>query len=88
MLALHYDSQNLFIAPDSDVIVTVQVVKTSRLRCSLPIAYPVAMETLPAFPHEVWERTPPEAQASIRALEAPVETLASTVHAFQEHVRT
>jgi transposase len=52
------------------------------------MAYPVAMETLPAFPHEVWERTPPEAQAYIRALEARVETLASMVHAFQEQVRT
>jgi transposase len=46
------------------------------------------METLPAFPHEVWERTPPEAQAYIRTLEARVETLASMVHALQEQVRT
>ena len=52
------------------------------------MAYPVAMETLPALAHEVWERTPSEAQASIRALEARVETLASMVHAFQEQVRT
>ena len=42
------------------------------------------METPPALPHEMWERTPPEAQASIRALEARVETLTSMVHVFQE----
>jgi transposase len=42
------------------------------------------METLPALLHEVWERTPPEAQAYIRALEARVETLTSMVHALQE----
>src|SRR5215468_10966509 len=46
------------------------------------------MDTLPALRHEVWERTPPEAQAYIRALEARVETLASMVHAFQEQVHT
>jgi transposase len=52
------------------------------------VAYPVAMETPPAFPHEVWERTPPEAQAYIQALEACLETLVSMVHALQEQVRT
>ena len=46
------------------------------------------METPPALPHESWERTPPEAQAHIRALEARVETLASMVHALQEQVCT
>src|SRR6266446_6928852 len=46
------------------------------------------METPPALPHEVWERTPPEAQTHIRALEACLETLASMVHALQEQVRT
>ena len=46
------------------------------------------METPPALPHEVWERTPPEAQTPIRALEACLETLASMVHALQEQVRT
>ena len=46
------------------------------------------METPPALLHEVWERTPPEAQAYIRALEARVETLTSMVHAFQEQVGT
>jgi len=52
------------------------------------MAYPVAMETLPALSHEVWERTPSEAQAYIRALEVRMETLASMVHAFQEQART
>ena len=33
------------------------------------------METPPALSHEIWEQTPPEAQAYIRALEARVETL-------------
>ena len=37
------------------------------------------METPLALPHEVWERTPPQAQAYIRALEARVETLTSHV---------
>ncbi len=46
------------------------------------------METPPALPHEVWERTPPEAHTHIRALEACLETLASMVHALQEQVRT
>ncbi len=46
------------------------------------------METLPALLHEVWERTPPEAQAYIWALEARVETLTSLVRALQEQVGT
>src|SRR5712692_1978638 len=47
------------------------------------MAYPVAMETLPALSHEVWERTPPEAQAYIRALEARVATLEGMMQALQ-----
>jgi transposase len=46
------------------------------------------METPPAFPHEVWERTPSEAQAHIRALEMRVEALEARVRALQEHNRT
>jgi transposase len=46
------------------------------------------METPPTLPHEVWERTPPEAQAHIRALETRVETMASMVHTLQEQIRT
>ena len=46
------------------------------------------MDTPPTLPHEVWERTPPEAQAYMRALEARVETLAFMVHTLQEQVRT
>jgi transposase len=46
------------------------------------------METPPALCHEVWERTPSEAQAYIRALEARVETLTSIVRALQEQVGT
>src|SRR5438128_1159330 len=52
------------------------------------MAYPVAMETPPTLPHEMWERTPPEAQAYSRALEARVETMASMVDTLQEQVRT
>lgn len=50
------------------------------------MAYPVAMETLPALSHEVWERTPPEAQAYIRALEARVTTLEGMMQALQEQL--
>ena len=46
------------------------------------------METPPALPHKVWERTPPEAQTHIRALQASLAALASMVHSLQEQVRT
>ena len=42
------------------------------------------METLPALSHEVWKRTPPEAQASMRALEVRVATLEGMMQALQE----
>ena len=44
------------------------------------------METSPALPPDIWERTPPEAQAYIRTFEARVETLASIVHTLQEQL--
>src|SRR5262252_6524 len=47
------------------------------------MAYPVAMDTLPALSHEVWQRTPPEAQAYIRALEVRVATLEGMVQTLQ-----
>jgi transposase len=50
------------------------------------MAYPVAMETRSALSHEVWERTPPEAQAYIRALEARVATLEGMMQALQEQL--
>src|SRR5262252_6313385 len=50
------------------------------------MAYPVAMDTLPALSHEVWKRTPAEAQAYIRALEARVATLEGMVQTFQEQL--
>src|SRR5499426_4370176 len=50
------------------------------------MAYPAAMETLPTLPHEVWERTPLEAQAYIRALEARVATLEGMMEALQEQL--
>ena len=52
------------------------------------MAYPVLMETPPALLHAVWERTLPEAHASMRTLEAGVETLPTMVHALQEQVGT
>src|SRR5574341_1139383 len=50
------------------------------------MAYSVAMETLPALSHEVWERTPPEAQVYIRALEARMTTLEGMMQALQEQL--
>jgi transposase len=45
------------------------------------------METLPALSHEVWGRTPPEAQVFIRALAARVEALEAIGQALQEDNR-
>src|SRR5438105_3506328 len=50
------------------------------------MAYLVAMDTPAALPRDVWERTPPEAQAYIGALEARVAALVAMVQALQEQV--
>ena len=47
------------------------------------MAYPVAMETLAALPRDIWERTPPEAQAYIGTLEARVATLEDRVRTLR-----
>src|ERR671928_240387 len=52
------------------------------------MAYPVPMDTLPSLPPELWERTPPEVQAYIRALEERIVLFEAMVHAFQEQVHT
>ena len=52
------------------------------------MAYPVAMDTHPSLPPELWKRTPPEVQAYIRALEARIVTFEAMVHTLQEQVRT
>src|SRR6266446_3355030 len=50
------------------------------------MAYPVAMEILAALPRDIWERTPPEAQAYIGTLEARVATLEDRVRTLQEQL--
>ena len=44
------------------------------------------METPAALPRDIWERTPPEAQAYIGALEARVAALVAMVQALQEQL--
>jgi transposase len=44
------------------------------------------METPTALPPDIWERTPPEAQAYIGELEARVATLEAMVHTLQEQL--
>ena len=83
MTTAHVDISYMRRLPLLHFFVTVQVVKTYRLRSYLRMAYPVAMETLPALSHEVWERTPPEAQAYIRALEARGATFEGMMQALQ-----
>jgi len=74
--------------------VTVQGVgvPTYRLRSCLCMIDPVAMETPPAFPHEVWERPPPAAHnlfrvklISMLSLSRPIwgqrEVISAIVHA-------
>jgi transposase len=50
------------------------------------MAYLVAMETPAALSRNIWERTPPEAQAYIEALEAHVAALVAMVQALQEQL--
>src|SRR5437763_11237010 len=52
------------------------------------MAYPVAMDTHPSLPPELWERTPPAIRAYIEMLAGQVKTLTSMVHTLQEQVRT
>src|SRR6266849_2531175 len=52
------------------------------------MAYPVAMDTHPSLPLELWERTPPEVQAYIWALEARIVTFEAMVQTLQEQGRT
>src|SRR5215510_3300137 len=52
------------------------------------MAYPVAMDTHPSIPPELWERTPLAIRAYIESLEGQVQTLSFMVHTFQEQVRT
>src|SRR5919108_3097984 len=44
------------------------------------------METHPGLPPELWDQTPPEVQAYIRALEARVATLEGMMQALQEQL--
>src|SRR5256886_10502186 len=69
-------------------LVSVQIVKTERLRSRLLMAYPVAMDTHSSLPPELWERTPPAIRAHIETLEGQMQTLTSMVHTLQEQVRT
>ena len=46
------------------------------------------MATPPSLPPALWERTPPEVQAYLRALEERLVLFEAMVHAFQERVRT
>jgi transposase len=50
------------------------------------MAYLVAMERPAALPRDIWERTPPEAQAYIGTLEARVAALVAMVQALQEQL--
>src|SRR5205814_2067888 len=51
------------------------------------MAYPATMETLAVLPPGIWERTPPEAQAYIRALEVRVAALEGGMQALQEQLQ-
>jgi transposase len=51
------------------------------------MAYAVIMATPAAVPSDMWEQTPPEAQAYIRTLEARLAALESMIQALQEQNR-
>ena len=69
-------------------VVLILLVILSRWRCHRGNASPVAMDTRPSLPPELWERTPPAIRAYIERLEGQVKTLTSMVHTLQEQVRT
>ena len=52
------------------------------------MAYPVAMDTHPALPPDLWARTPPAIRAYRETLAGQVQPLTSRVHTLQEQVRT
>ena len=52
------------------------------------MAYPVAMDTHPAFVQELWDRTPPEVRAYLGMLEGRVASLEAMIQALQEQNRT
>jgi transposase len=62
-------------------------VKTEALQSRLRLGYPVAMETPAALSPDLWERSPPEVQAYIRALELRLSVLEARVQALQEQNR-
>ena len=51
------------------------------------MTYPVAMEIRAALPAEIWDQTPPEAQAYIEALEARLCALEPMIEALEEQNR-
>jgi hypothetical protein len=51
------------------------------------MAYPAPMEPPVVLPPDIWERTPPEAQAYIRALEVRVAALEGGLQALQEQLQ-
>src|SRR5919199_5611342 len=50
------------------------------------MAYLVTLETPVALPRDIWERTPPQAQAYVGALEARGTALVAMVQALQEQL--
>jgi transposase len=88
LILMHGPQQiNLVLVLTRDELVPVQVVKTSFLRSQLLMAYPAPMEPPAVLPPDIWERTPPEAQAYIRALEVRVAALEGGLQALQEQLQ-